>query len=52
MLLFAASLFSNPTTGLIVMLMIGFLVVYQTIVVLKGPKVKEKPDEDQWYEHD
>ena len=50
--LFAFALFPNSATGLIMMLFIGFLVIYQTIAILKGPKVKEKPGGDQWYEHD
>ena len=49
--LFAALVFSNPTSSLVLMFFIGFLVIYQTIAVLKGPKVKENSSEDQWYEH-
>lgn len=49
--LFAAALYPTPTLGLILMLLIGFLIAFQTFAVLKGPKVKEKPSEDQWYEH-
>jgi hypothetical protein len=47
-----AAIFPNPTTGLILMLLMGFLVIYQTFAVLKGPKVKENSNGDQWYEHD
>ena len=49
--LFIAAFSHNPTTNLLLMLLIGFLVVYQTFVILKGPKIKEKPSDDQWYEN-
>jgi len=50
--LFIAALFPNPTSNLILMLFIGFVVIYQTYAVLKGPEVKKKPTEGKWYEHD
>ena len=49
--LFAAALYPTPTMGLVLMLLIGFLIVFQTYAVLKGPKASEKVSKGQWYEH-
>ncbi len=49
--LLATAAFPTPTSGLILMLLIGAIIVIQTIAVLKGPKTKDIPSNDQWYEH-
>ncbi len=48
--LFATALFPTPTSGLIIMFLIGFLVVFHTIAILKGPGVKDNASSEQWYE--
>ena len=51
LMLLATAAFPSPTSGLILMLLIGTLIVFQTIAVLNGPKTKDVPANDQWYEH-
>ena len=49
-MLLATAAFPTPTSGLILMLLIGAVIVIQTIAVLKGPEAKEA-NSDDWYEH-